>query len=65
MVYFFSGVNSWVTFTLLNPAFGWFATRNLTGQVSLVGIDLFDLLFGMTTERSAEGQEECHADLLS
>jgi hypothetical protein len=48
--------HGWVSFTLLNPAFGWFATRNLTGQVALVGKDLFDLLFCMTTESGAIGE---------
>jgi hypothetical protein len=32
-----------VTFTLLNPVFGWLAARNLTWQMVLVGLDFFDL----------------------
>jgi hypothetical protein len=50
-------VTVWFSFTLLNPAFGGFAMRNSTGQVALAGIGLFYLLFCMTTESGAIGQE--------
>jgi hypothetical protein len=35
-------------FTRLNPAFGGFAKRNSTGQVSFIGIYLFNRLFRMS-----------------